>query len=66
MTDWYWSPEETKKYWKSLNTVVNGGSISLKNIKSKILENGPFRPRKRYHTSSLSSPFTVVSITELK
>ena len=26
----------------------------------------PFRPGKRYHTSSLSSPFTVVSITELK
>ena len=39
MTDWYWSPEETKKYWKSLNTIVNGGSIILKNLKSKILEN---------------------------
>ena len=23
MTDCYWSPEETKKYWKSLNTLVN-------------------------------------------
>ena len=39
MTDYYWSPEETKKYWKSLNTLVNGGSIILKNLKSKILEN---------------------------
>ena len=26
----------------------------------------PFRPGKRYHTSSLSSPFTVISITDLK
>ena len=37
MTDYYWSPEETKKYWKSLNALVNGGSIILKILKSKIL-----------------------------
>ena len=39
MSDWYWSPEETKKFYKSLNTLVNGGSVILKNLKAKILEN---------------------------
>ena len=27
------------KYWKSLNTLLNGGSIILKNLKFKILGN---------------------------
>ena len=39
MSDWYWSPEETQKFYKSLNTLVNGGSVILKNLKAKILEN---------------------------
>ena len=38
-SNWYLSPEETRKFYKSLDTLVNGGSVILKNLKAKILEN---------------------------
>ena len=29
----------TQKFYKSLNTLVNGGNVILKNLKAKLLEN---------------------------
>ena len=38
-SNWYWSPIQTKMYYKSSQTVINGGTMILKNLKDKVLEN---------------------------